>query len=60
MIKVVNNLDRPVVLYFGVLMHVEEGTVTNPLHLIVNPAHPSPLSVSRILGFQAFLRPIHS
>ena len=57
-IKVVNNLDRPVVfVLWGAYARKKKVLVTNPQHLIIESAHPSPLSVYRgFLGFQAFFQ----
>lgn len=47
-IKVVNNLDRPVVfVLWGAYARKKKSLVTNPKHLIIESAHPSPLSVYR-------------
>ena len=47
-IKVVNNLDRPVVfVLWGAYARKKKVLVTNPQHLIIESAHPSPLSVYR-------------
>ena len=47
-IKVVNNLDRPVVfVLWGAYARKKKSLVTNPQHLIIESAHPSPLSVYR-------------
>ncbi len=57
---VVNQLDRPVVLLCGELYKQEEGLVTNPHHLIIESAHPSPLSIIGDLNSSLFPRLIHS
>ena len=47
-IEVVNNLDRPVVfVLWGAYARKKKALVTNPYHLIIESAHPSPLSVYR-------------
>lgn len=47
-IKVVNNLDRPIVfVLWGSYARKKKALVTNPQHLILESAHPSPLSVYR-------------
>ncbi|VLI35051.1 uracil-DNA glycosylase [Streptococcus pneumoniae] len=47
-IQVVNHLDRPVVFVFwGAYARKKKALVTNPHHLIIESAHPSPLSVYR-------------
>ncbi len=47
-IKVVNSLDQPVVYILWVLMLAKKKVlITNPKHLIVESADPSPLSAYR-------------
>ncbi|MDU3189265.1 MAG: uracil-DNA glycosylase [Streptococcus mitis] len=47
-IQVVNHLDRPVVfVLWGAYARRKKVLVTNPHHLIIESAHPSPLSVYR-------------
>ena len=47
-IQVVNHLDRPVVfVLWGAYARKKKALVTNPHHLIIESAHPSPLSVYR-------------
>ena len=47
-IQVVNHLDRPVVfILWGAYARRKKVLVTNPQHLIIESAHPSPLSVYR-------------
>ncbi len=47
-IKVVNSLDQPVVyILWGVNARKKKVLITNPKHLIVESAHPSPLSAYR-------------
>ena len=47
-IQVVNQLDRPVVfVLWGAYARKKKVLVTNPPHLIIESAHPSPLSVYR-------------
>ena len=47
-IKVVNNLDISVVfVLWGAYARKKKSLVTNPKHLIIESAHPSPLSVYR-------------
>lgn len=47
-IKVVNSLDQPVVyILWGAYARKKKALITNPNHLIVESAHPSPLSAYR-------------
>ncbi|HFI0014481.1 TPA: uracil-DNA glycosylase [Streptococcus suis] len=47
-IKVVNSLDQPVVyILWGAYARKKKVLITNPKHLIVESAHPSPLSAYR-------------
>ena len=47
-IKVVNSLDQPVVyILWGTYARKKKVLITNPKHLIVESAHPSPLSAYR-------------
>lgn len=47
-IQVVNQLDKPVVfILWGAYARKKKVLVTNPHHLIIESAHPSPLSVYR-------------
>ncbi|HFI0562445.1 TPA: uracil-DNA glycosylase [Streptococcus suis] len=47
-IKVVNSLDQPVVyILWGAYARKKKTLITNPNHLIVESAHPSPLSAYR-------------
>lgn len=47
-IKVVNSLDQPVVyILWGACARKKKVLITNPKHLIVESAHPSPLSAYR-------------
>ncbi len=47
-IKVVNRLDQPVVyILWGAYARKKKALITNPNHLIVESAHPSPLSAYR-------------
>lgn len=47
-IKVVNSLDQPVVyILWGAHARKKKVLITNPKHLIVESAHPSPLSAYR-------------
>ncbi|HFI0420600.1 TPA: uracil-DNA glycosylase [Streptococcus suis] len=47
-IKVVNSLDQPVVyILWGAYARKKKVLITNPNHLIVESAHPSPLSAYR-------------
>ena len=47
-IQVVNHLDKPVVfILWGAYARKKKSLVTNPHHLIIESAHPSPLSVYR-------------
>lgn len=47
-IKVVNSLDQPVVyILWGAYARKKKALITNPNHLIIESAHPSPLSAYR-------------
>lgn len=47
-IKVVNSLDQPVVyILWGAYARKKKTLITNPNHLIIESAHPSPLSAYR-------------
>ncbi|BBA92513.1 uracil-DNA glycosylase [Streptococcus ruminantium] len=47
-IKVVNNLEQPVVyILWGSYARKKKALITNPKHLIIESAHPSPLSAHR-------------
>ncbi|HFI0139761.1 TPA: uracil-DNA glycosylase [Streptococcus suis] len=47
-IKVVNSLDQPVVyILWGVYARKKKVLINNPKHLIIESAHPSPLSAYR-------------
>lgn len=47
-IKVVNNLEQPVVyILWGSYARKKKALITNPKHLILESAHPSPLSAHR-------------
>lgn len=47
-IKVVNSLDQPVVyILWGAYARKKKALITNPHHLIIESAHPSPLSAYR-------------
>lgn len=47
-IKVVNSLDQPVVYFlWGAYARKKKALITNPNHLIIESAHPSPLSAYR-------------
>ncbi|HEM4128349.1 TPA: uracil-DNA glycosylase [Streptococcus suis] len=47
-IKVVNSLEQPVVyILWGAYARKKKALITNPNHLIVESAHPSPLSAYR-------------
>ncbi len=47
-IKVVNSLDQPVVyILWGVYARKKKVLISNPKHLIIESAHPSPLSAYR-------------
>lgn len=47
-IKVVNSLDQPIVyILWGAYARKKKVLITNPKHLIVESAHPSPLSAYR-------------
>lgn len=55
-IKVVNNLEQPVVyILWGSYARKKKALITNPKHLIIESAHPSPLSAHRgFFGSQPF------
>ncbi|HFU3803889.1 TPA: uracil-DNA glycosylase [Streptococcus suis] len=47
-IKVVNSLDQPVVyILWGAYARKKKALITNPKHLVIESAHPSPLSAYR-------------
>ncbi|HEM5070752.1 TPA: uracil-DNA glycosylase [Streptococcus suis] len=47
-IKVVNSLDQPVVyILWGAYARKKKVLITNPKHLVIESAHPSPLSAYR-------------
>ncbi|HFI2473030.1 TPA: uracil-DNA glycosylase [Streptococcus suis] len=47
-IKVVNSLDQPVVyILWGAYARKKKTLITNPNHLVIESAHPSPLSAYR-------------
>lgn len=47
-IKVVNNLNQPIVyILWGSYARKKKALITNPKHLILESAHPSPLSAHR-------------
>ncbi|HFI0335610.1 TPA: uracil-DNA glycosylase [Streptococcus suis] len=47
-IKVVNSLDQPVVyILWGAYARKKKSLITNPKHLVIESAHPSPLSAYR-------------
>lgn len=47
-IRVVNDLDRPIVfILWGGYARKKKALITNPQHLIIESAHPSPLSAYR-------------
>lgn len=47
-IKVVNSLDQPVVyILWGAYARKKKALVTNPKHMVIESAHPSPLSAYR-------------
>ncbi|HFU4217143.1 TPA: uracil-DNA glycosylase [Streptococcus suis] len=47
-IKVVNDLDQPVVfILWGAYARKKKALITNPNHLVIESAHPSPLSAYR-------------
>ena len=47
-IRIVNELDRPIVfMLWGNPARAKKSMLTNPKHLILEAAHPSPLSASR-------------
>lgn len=57
-IRVVNDLDRPIVfILWGGYARKKKALITNPHHLIIESAHPSPLSAYRgFFGSKPFSR----
>ena len=55
-IRVLNEIDRPIVfILWGRPAQMKESMLTNPKHLILKSAHPSPLSAYRgFFGFRPF------
>lgn len=55
-VRVLNDRDSPIVfMLWGASAHKKEAIITNPLHLVLKAAHPSPLSAHRgFLGCRHF------